>query len=87
MVSQNIESFIKVLVRAYADEPVVLNSIAQSADTVEVTGSNPLLSISYPKSFVFPYDRGRFELLRTAFEEGDRLKLSSLWAGMDQESS
>lgn len=71
---------IKVIVRAWGDEPVALFLYRIENNTVYVGNEHSNTVIGLPCEQVFLFDMHRFSTLRTAFESGDRNNLESIYS-------
>lgn len=72
-------SGIRVIVRAYAGEPVSLRAQGRIGGAIRVVGDQGR-SIGFPADDVFDYDETLCGRLKAAFEGDDRSALSALWA-------
>jgi hypothetical protein len=71
---------IKVLVRAYNDEPVPLFLYRLDNKRAYVGSGRSEAVIGLPLEQVFLFDMHRFSTLRKAFESGDRKNLESMYS-------
>lgn len=69
----------KVIVRAYAGEPVPLRAQGRIGKAIRVIGDQGR-SIGFPAEDVFDYDETLCGRLKAAFEGDDHSALSALWA-------
>jgi hypothetical protein len=68
-----------VIVRAFADEPVRLVEVGRSGRTVLVAAQQGHSGVGFPAESVYHYSDADYEVLRRAFELGDRAALQSQW--------
>ena len=68
-----------VIVRAYGDEPVVLQARSCKDGRVEVVGSDESKPISLPQDAIFSYSLTVFDRLKEAYVRGDSESLAHLW--------
>lgn len=80
----NVTYHVKVLVRAYGDEPVVLKAVDGNAKTIEVVGEDESISLSYPAGYVYEFETDLFEKLNSAYRNQDHLYLQKLWKDAKQ---
>ena len=68
-----------VIVRAYGDEPVVLQAHSCRDGRVEVFREDESKSISLPQDYIFSYSLSVFDQLKEAYARGDSESLANLW--------
>lgn len=77
--SPSMDSPIKVMVRGFGEEPVVLWAVGQHGGRVEVVGEDRKHSLRYPADLVQDYDEDRFKAILQAYEGEDYGSLKRLW--------
>jgi hypothetical protein len=68
-----------VIVRAFGDEPVKLMVVGRRGRSVLVAGRDGGHTVGFPSQYVYQFDAEQYNLLRGAWERGDRRALLSLW--------
>ena len=71
----------RVIVRAFADEPVPLWLSKVVGDRVVVTNGQESATLNLPATAVFEFDETLLDSLRTAFNDSDVKRLAHLWTG------
>lgn len=77
--SPNVKKSVTVIIRAHGNEPVRLRAVRFDARTVEVSGSDPDQSISFPIQWVYSDNEETYKKLLAAYENGDTERLLTLW--------
>ena len=75
----NVKKHIKVIVRAYGDEPVQLQARKGDENAIEVVGNEPDKSISFPSQYVYQFNPELFNRLKVAFNGNNQKHLTMLW--------
>ena len=75
----SVEHFVEVIVRAYGNEPAVLQAIGGDINNIDVIVSDTCKSIAYPSNYVYEYNAELFNQLESAYTEGNTEKLEQTW--------
>ncbi|OGT66201.1 MAG: hypothetical protein A2993_02460 [Gammaproteobacteria bacterium RIFCSPLOWO2_01_FULL_47_190] len=75
----DVNNHVKVIVRAYGDEPIILCVKSAGESTVEVYGDDDQKTINYPAQYVYKYDPHLYSSLKKAHNSNDKDTLATLW--------
>lgn len=75
----SVTEFVTVIVRAYENEPVLLQAIGANENTVQVVGEDTSLSVSFPIQWIYSYSEEMYKQLLDAYQAGNSEQLRALW--------
>ena len=74
----SVTDHVKVLVRAFGDEPVILYAIRGDSKKIEV-GRDEKCTLSSPSQYVYEYDPDLFDRLDKYYREHKTVHVQELW--------
>lgn len=77
--SPSVTNLVPVIARAFQDQPVLLRAAGTGKGIVNVVGDDPNRRMAYPAGYVYRYNKGLLENLRSAFSKRNTVRLLELW--------
>ena len=74
-----IDRWATVMVRAFQDEPVLLNVVGSHKGLIHLAGTDPKNTIGFRRDRVYIYDAGSFRTLLEAHKAADTAALQNAW--------
>ena len=74
---------LRVIVRAYGDEPVLLWVLKKNGDRVMVTNQEKTTTLSFPARSVFTFNDETLKRLKKAYKDNNLDQLSKIWDSVE----
>lgn len=78
-ISPDVINFVTVIIRAFADEPVLLKAVGGNEKSIDVIGRDSDKMVSFSRQYVYCFDSDLFDRLKSAFHDKRRAVLEDLW--------
>ncbi|MDZ4685504.1 MAG: hypothetical protein SH850_10610 [Planctomycetaceae bacterium] len=68
-----------VIVRGFADEPVLLTAVGQCDDGIELVGADESMPVTLGGDWVYAHSQPLYSNLRRAYDDGRADDLETMW--------